>query len=227
MILLQDGNPTLTKSKVSLRLFDGTIVQPVGEIILDIERNGKTNPTKFQIVNINSQPLISAQTCKDLQLISINIEPLHEIHSVQAGNTSSLTQQSILEKYSEVFKGLGHIGDSKIVLKPDAKPVQHAPRRIPVAIKDRVKEKLDDMEKKGIIQKITEPTEWISSMVVVTTAKKIRICLDPLDLNKAILRPRYQMPTLEEVLPKISNAKVFIKYLGNFVRSDWSRAVFA
>ena len=209
MILLQDGNPAVEKSKVSLRLFDGTAVKPVGVTTLVIERKGKQYPTKFQIVNIDSQPLISAETCKELELISINIEPVHEIHHVQSENSPNLTQEFILKHYKEVFEGLGHIGDSKFVLKPDSKPVQHTPRRIPVAIRDRVKEKLDDMEGKGIIAKVTEPTEWISSMVVVKTPKKIRICLDPLDLNKAILRPRYQMPTLEEILPSISNAKVF------------------
>ena len=57
--------------------------------------------------------------------------------------------------------------------------------------------------------KETEPTEWISSMVVVAKPGKIRICLDPKDLNKAVKRPKYQMPTLEEVLAKLNKAKVF------------------
>ena len=46
-------------------------------------------------------------------------------------------------------------------------------------------------------------------MVVVTTPNKIRICLDPKDLNTAVIRPKYQMPTLDELLPKLSKAKVF------------------
>ena len=46
-------------------------------------------------------------------------------------------------------------------------------------------------------------------MVVVAKPGKIRICLDPKDLNKAVRRPKYQMSTLEEVLPKLSKAKVF------------------
>ena len=53
------------------------------------------------------------------------------------------------------------------------------------------------------------PTEWISSMVVVTTPNKIRNCLDPKDLKKAVIRPMYQMPTLDELLLKLSKAKVF------------------
>ena len=46
-------------------------------------------------------------------------------------------------------------------------------------------------------------------MVVVAKPGKIRICLDTKDLNEAVKRPKYQMPTLEEVLPKLSKAKVF------------------
>ena len=85
----------------------------------------------------------------------------------------------------------------------------HAPRRIPVTLQKKVKEKIAELEKKGIIQKVTDPTDWISSMVIVSKPGKIRICLDPRDLNKAIQRPKYQMPTLEEILPKLSKAKVF------------------
>lgn len=33
--------------------------------------------------------------------------------------------------------------------------------------------------------------------------------MDPRDLNKALKRPKYQMPTLEELLPKLGKAKVF------------------
>ena len=88
-------------------------------------------------------------------------------------------------------------------------PVQHNPRWVPIAIQDKVRAKIADLEKKGIVKKVAKPTVWISSMVVVTTPKKIRICLDPKDLNKTVLRPKYQMATLGEVLPKLSKAKVF------------------
>ena len=46
-------------------------------------------------------------------------------------------------------------------------------------------------------------------MVVVAKPGKIKICLDPRDFNKALKRPKYQMPTLEELLPKLGKAKVF------------------
>ena len=58
---------------------------------------------------------------------------------------------------------MGHIGNSTSVT--DVKPVQHS--RVPVALREEVKEKLLDLEKRGIIKKVTtDPTEWISSMVI-------------------------------------------------------------
>ena len=72
-----------------------------------------------------------------------------------------------------------------------------------------MKEKIADLEGKRIIKKETEPTDWMRSTVVVARPNKIRICLDPKDLNKVLKRPKYQMPTLDELLPSLNNAKVF------------------
>ena len=70
-------------------------------------------------------------------------------------------------------------------------------------------QQLVDLEKRGITEKVTEPTEWISSMVIVAKPNKIRICLDPRDLNKALKHFKYQLPTLEDILPRLTKAKVF------------------
>ena len=38
---------------------------------------------------------------------------------------------------------------------------------------------------------------------------KIRICLDPKDLNKGILRENYPLPTIEDIASRLHGAKVF------------------
>ena len=38
---------------------------------------------------------------------------------------------------------------------------------------------------------------------------KVRICLDPKDLNKAILQENYPMPTIEDIATRLHGAKVF------------------
>ncbi len=65
------------------------------------------------------------------------------------------------------------------------------------------------MEDNGHITKVTEPTHWVSSMVVSERKGKLRICIDPKDLNKAIKREHYPIKTIEEVISTIEDAKVF------------------
>ena len=65
------------------------------------------------------------------------------------------------------------------------------------------------MEADSHIAKVTEPTEWVSSIVVVLKNNKVRICLDPKDLNRAIRREHYPSPTVEDMVASIPDAKVF------------------
>ena len=205
----QSPSPPLQTSNVNLRLFDGTIMKPLGCTSIRVNsENNEFHELEFQVVETKSKPLLSAETCESLGLLNFNPHNTQPVYNLES-QIPVLTKQEILQEYSDVFHGLGHFGDTGFVVDKDAKPVQHTPRRVPVALEKEVKEKIAEMEKKGIIVKETSPTEWISSMVVVAKPNKIRICLDPKDLNKAVLRPKYQMPTLEEILPKLNGAKVF------------------
>jgi hypothetical protein len=51
------------------------------------------------------------------------------------------------------------------------------------------------MEDLNLIEKVSEPTEWVSPMVVARKSNgDIRICLDPYDLNKAVKRQHFRWP---------------------------------
>ena len=66
------------------------------------------------------------------------------------------------------------------------------------------------MEADDIIAKVAEPTPWVSSMVVVRKKNgDVRICIDPRDLNKAVKRCYYPMPTIEEIVARLPGAKIF------------------
>ena len=68
------------------------------------------------------------------------------------------------------------------------------------------------MESEGVIKKQTEPLDWVNSMVVVPKPNgKVRICIGPRDLNKTVLRERYPMKTIEDILLEIPEAKLFSK----------------
>ena len=68
------------------------------------------------------------------------------------------------------------------------------------------------MESRGIITKIKggKPTAWVNILVYRRKPNdKLRICLDPKGLNRAISRENHMITTLEEILPKLSGAKYF------------------
>ena len=65
------------------------------------------------------------------------------------------------------------------------------------------------MVQKGIIAPISVPTDWVSSLVIVKKPTKLRICIDPKNLNEAIKRPHYAMPSLDGIAPELTDAKVF------------------
>ena len=64
----------------------------------------------------------------------------------------------------------------------------------------------------GIIRSVTQPTDWLSNILVKEKPNgKLHICIDPSQtINKAIKRPKYTIPTIEEKLPLLTKAKVFI-----------------
>ena len=95
---------------------------------------------------------------------------------------------------------------------PNVAPTVMPPRRVPVALKEKLKNELDRLTQRKVISPIQEPTAWVSSMIV---AKKpdgnIRLCIDPHYLNLVLKRSHYPLPVIEEILPELSKAKVFSK----------------
>ena len=104
------------------------------------------------------------------------------------------------------FSGLGILPDEyPINMNKSVSPIQNSPRRVPIPVKEELKEKISELEKSGILAKVVTP----SNMVVVKKTNKIRICLDPINLNKGINRNHYPTRVMEEIAPKLKNANVF------------------
>ena len=86
------------------------------------------------------------------------------------------------------------------------------PRKVPWAVKESFKKELDRLVNLGVLLKVSEPTAWVSNCVRVVKPNKVRICIDPSDLNKALKRNHYPMPTIDDVANKLKGAKFFSKF---------------
>lgn len=65
------------------------------------------------------------------------------------------------------------------------------------------------MVKLDVIKPETEPTPAVSPMVVVRQKGKLRICIDPSDVNKNILRRHFPLSTIEEISADIKGSEFF------------------
>src|SRR6218665_1337417 len=59
-------------------------------------------------------------------------------------------------------------------------------------------------------ESVREPSLWISALLGVAKPDgRNRTCIDLTPLNKALLREQYCMPTIDDVLPQLANARCF------------------
>jgi hypothetical protein len=123
----------------------------------------------------------------------------------------------LLHEYQDLFptkftdmKGIkGPMGEMRITLKPDVKPVKKIPYRLNPKYKEKVKIEFDRMLEAGIIEPVEE-SEWISPMVVQDkNTGKIRICVDLRKLNNACLHDPFPTPFTDEVLDNVGDQEVY------------------
>ena len=135
------------------------------------------------------------------------------IDSIQLnGKTHKLpiTKEYILREYHDVFKGVGILpgGPYHIRLKEQYRPVQHPQRSVPIAMQTVYKTELERLTKEGKITEVKEHTEWINSIVTVMKPNnRLRLCLDPKDLNKAIERNQWYFRMIDDILPEQAKSK--------------------
>ena len=82
---------------------------------------------------------------------------------------------------------------------------------VPIHLTETFKQEIDKMLQAGVLKPVTEATPWINSFVLVeskdkTGNHKLRICLDPTNLNKAIIRELYHFKTPEDIAHLIARA---------------------
>jgi len=216
---LENVNPV----KSSIVSYDGGSIPVLGTVKIQVQRGSFMCLLLCCLVESKRcRPILGKSACEGMGVVEIkDLDAIRqpdtsggEVFSVQDAVSSSkiLTKEQVVEMFPDVFDdGLGVLeGEYHIRLDESAKPVKHAPRRGQVALRAKIKETLDELHSSGVIVPVTKPTPWISSMLAVPKKNgKIRICLDPKDLNKAVVHENYPMPTIEDIATHLHGAKVF------------------
>ena len=185
-------------SATMLVAFGGVKIRALGSIELECRYNNTTKKLLFYIANVDADTILGFSACVGFKLI-------------QNVCTMGNKEQTLIEKFPQVFTCLGRLpGDHHIVLDRNVRPVVHPARRVPLSLQPALKKTLDILETQGVIAQVDYPTEWVNSLVIVEKKDgTLRLCLDPKELNKAIRREHYKMPTAEDVIVRFAGKKVF------------------
>ncbi|CAB4034996.1 Hypothetical predicted protein, partial [Paramuricea clavata] len=121
--------------------------------------------------------------------------PIHKlvllVASEDQGNTSDL-----VAKFQHLFTGTG----TELHLDPSIQPVAPKPRRVPFHLRKQVSARIEELEALDIIERVSGPTSWVSPVVAAPkphNPSEVRVCGDYRQPNRAIIRERHPIPTVE------------------------------
>ena len=127
---------------------------------------------EFQIVSEENKPVLGASVIQGMELFTVNMQNILTVDGFTGGETQGLTVSQVVTQHKDVFEGDGML-KGKLHLQVDqcVPSVQLPARKPPVALKEKYQGELEKLVERGIIAKVSEPTDWISSTVVVMNGK--------------------------------------------------------
>lgn len=107
---------------------------------------------EFFVVKNNHSAILGLAASEKLGIVRRDVE------SVTTSNT-----EAVVEEFPQLFHGTGRTPrEYKMVLHKDAVPVVQPARRVPLSLREPLRAELDRMEREGIIQKVSSPTDWMA-----------------------------------------------------------------
>lgn len=167
-------------------------LESVGVHLTNPVDQGKLKVTFTIVEDERCVNLIESRTAHQMQLITVRNDkikspcPKTAEHASTANLNVASTQrfkginlEQICSEFEDVFEGIGDLGTPlQLLVDKDVRPVQQPWRRVPEVMRKPLKEYLDDLEAKRVIEKLERPTEWVNSVMMESNGK-LRLCLDP------------------------------------------------
>ena len=198
--------PRLHKTQIKLKSYSKHDIPVLGACVLDVEHHGKTAKVFFVVVKDATTAILGVKACDRLGLVK-------RVYTISEGVKDPDSLENTIGQNSDLFEGLGCLpGEHKITVDKSVTPMITPCRKISFALHDKLRDELKRMEDMDVICKETEHTEWVSPIVIVPKKDgNIRVCLDPMQLNKAIKREHYKLPTRDEIQAKFKDGRYFSK----------------
>lgn len=210
------NNLIVSECKVKFINFDQTVSQPIG-LLKDLTVKYKDKSKKLNVfVGHDSMPRILGRDWLDeLNLWPLNLANVNANNVDDKLNNKSVSEAELYvkEKFAEVFApGWGNFkGETiKLKLKSDAKPKCYPVRRVPFALKDKVKSEIKRLVENERIVPI-ECSEWATPVVpILKSDGSVRLCGDyKVTLNPHLEVDHFPLPHIDEIFNTLKRGKYF------------------
>lgn len=172
--------------------------------VAEIKTTKAQTIANFYVADEFGKILLGYETAKILGVLKIGYDD----------DDTTNTSVNVIESSIVEIKPLGTIKGVMIDLpiKADAKGVVQPYRRVPAPLEKCVDDKIDELLRQGIIEKVNGVSKWVSPLVVAPKGENdVRICVDMRRANEAVERENHPLPTMDDFQPHLSDAKVFSK----------------
>ena len=181
-------------------------LEVIGTFTADLSLANKCVSAEFTVIQGRGEPLLGRESAMKLGVLKLQV-PGISVNSV-------VDRNELIAKHQAVFEGIGKLKDYQLKLHIDTEvqPVAQPLRRPAFSLREKIEMKLDELLHEDIIDRVDGPTPWVNPVVVVPKPNgEVRLCVDMRCANKAIIRERHPIPTIDEVLNDMQEGSVFSK----------------
>ena len=197
----------LSETEVELRAYGGQCLDVMGKKNVNMLWNGKTASVCVYVV-AEGRALMGLDLMRkfgvnivDNQVCVVSPAPPSPLMSGPISGTGPASQPEA----QPAILGYQH----RVMVDPDVPPVRQPLRRLPLAVVDEVGARIDELERQGVVEKVSA-SRWVSPLVVGRKRDgSVRLCVDMRQVNRAVITDGYPLPRIEDVMDRLRGSSVF------------------
>lgn len=204
----------LCQSDLELVSYSGNAIELCGMCVVQVEHEEEKYELRLYVAKNKKHALLGRSWIRALR-ICFN-KYYDDVNTLlEACEKSEITVDNLIKRYGCVFeKSMGKIKglSATLQLKRNVQPVYLKARSVPFAIRDAVKEEIENLVKEGVLVKVNH-SSWATPVVpVMKLNNKVRLCGDyKITINPNLVVDEHPLPTVEELFANVSGGDKFTK----------------
>lgn len=198
------ANVPIESKLLTLKSYTGDVIETIGYIVVNVVCGKQQAKLKLYVIDNGGPPLMGRTWIKCLKLAVVECYNLTDDNSLAA---------SLREMFPEVFaEGLGTFKTKFHLYLKDDTPVYVKARSLPLALRQRVEQELERLQREGVIYKVERSDYGTPIVPVVKANGGIRLCGDyKITINPLLKDYHYPLPRIEDLFAALGGGEEYSK----------------